>query len=231
MKKKLSAVLMGLIIVAIGVIIIGNAAFGWGVNLWFKGWWALLLTVMFLFMIINDRPRFFNVMGLVIFGLLFAKNYIEMLDKVNVWLIVCGAAVLCVGGSIIYHAIFKPRQTGEAFSSTEGGAKADSGTCSFSNLTRDFHGKTFCGGDYTCSFGSLVIDLRGASVTPGSVLELNCSFGKIEVFVDRELKAAVNSDPFCGTVKCDIATAEIGSADLKIDTSCAFGAINISYNG
>lgn len=223
MKKKISAVLFGLIIIAIGVILIGNAAFGWGISLSFKGWWAMLLMLMFLFMIINDRPRMFNVLGLVIFGLLFARYYIPVLGKINIWLVVCGAAILYVGVLIIYHAVFKNHSK-----KTSSDVADSNDSVAFKSADYDFHGKTFSGGKYDCAFGSIRIDLRGSTITVGSVLDLNCSFGKIEVYADKETKIGIKSDSSFGAVKCNAPLCEDGTEDIKINASCSFGAIEIS---
>ena len=232
MKKKIIAVLIGLIIIAIGVIVIGNGAFGWGIDIFIDGWWAALLMVVFLIFIINDGPNFFNVIGLVLFGVLFARYYIPLLKDVNVWLIIGGVLILCVGVRLIYRA-FAPKkvtvkvntqcETPDGESTEE--VEVESNNCTFSSGESKFAGKTFAGGKYSCSFGSYKVDLRGATVTKGAELDLHCSFGEIKVTVPAGSSVKLVKDSVFGTVNCSAPVADNG--DLVVKAECAFGSINI----
>lgn len=235
MKKKIIAVLLGLIIVALGVVLVGNGAFGWNVNIFIEGWWAVLFMLLFLIGIINDGPNVFNVVGLVLFGVLFARYHVPVLKNVNVWLIIGGAIILCVGVRVIYRA-FAPKKyvnvgassasdtiEGEAVDKDQ--ASPDSQNCAFSEGESNFFGRTFSGGRYSCSFGSYKVDLRGATITKGATLDLNCAFGRIEVFVPEGVTVKLAKDSVFGAVACKAPIAE--DADLIIKADCAFGAVNV----
>lgn len=229
MKKKLIAVLIGLLVIAIGVVVIGNGAFGWGINIFIDGWWAALLMVVFLIFIINDGPNFFNVIGLVLFGVLFARYYIPLLKDVNIWLIIGGALILCVGVSLIYRA-FVPRKTVTVSTCTSDDGSTEevekeANNCTFSSGESKFAGKTFSGGKYSCSFGSYKVDLRGATVTKGAELDLHCSFGEIKVTLPAGASVKLVKDCVFGTVNCSAPVVDNG--DLVVKAECAFGAINI----
>ena len=142
MRKKLIAVLLGIIVVALGVVLVGNGAFGWNINIFIEGWWAILLMLLFLIGIINDGPNLVNVIGLVLFGVLFARYHVPVLKDVNVWLIIGGAIILCVGVRIIYRAFSPKRYTsvGPATVTTDGEEgestqKPESQSCAFSEAT------------------------------------------------------------------------------------------------
>lgn len=231
MKKKLIAVLIGLIIVALGVVLVGNGAFGWNINIFVEGWWAILLMLLFLLGIINDGPNFVNVIGLVLFGVLFARYHVPVLKDVNVWLIIGGAIILCIGARIIYRA-FAPKKYVEVTSTTtvEGEAvdadtKIESQSCAFTEGESNYSGRTFAGGKFSCSFGSYRIDLRGATITKGALLDLSCAFGKIDVIVPEGVTVKVTKDSVFGGITCKAPTSD--SADLIIKADCAFGAVNV----
>lgn len=233
MRKKLIAILIGLIIIAIGVVVIGNGAFGWGINLFIDGWWAALLMVVFLIFIINDGPNFFNVIGLVLFGVLFARYYIPLLKDINIWLIIGGALILCVGVHLIYRAISPKKNIviggATGGTSSDGTAEAgepESNNCSFTSGESNFGGRTFSGGKYSCSFGSYKIDLRGATITKGALLDLNCAFGEIKVTLPAGVSVKLVKDAVFGGVNCKAPIAD--DADVVVKADCAFGTINIS---
>lgn len=233
MRKKLIAVLLGIIVVALGVVLVGNGAFGWNINIFIEGWWAILLMLLFLIGIINDGPNLVNVIGLVLFGVLFARYHVPVLKDVNVWLIIGGAIILCVGVRIIYRAFSPKRYTsvGPATVTTDGEEgestqKPESQSCAFSEGESSYAGKTFSGGRYTCSFGSYRIDLRGATITKGALLEVNSSFGKIDIVVPEGVTVKLAKDSVFGSVNCKAPIAD--NADVVIKADCAFGAVNIS---
>ena len=236
MRKKLTAVLLGIIIIAIGVILVGNGVFGWGIEIFVDGWWWVLLMLLCLIGIINDGPNFFNVVGLVLFGVLFAKNYIPLLKDVNIWLIIGGAIILCVGVRVIYRAFSPKKYVGVGSSqpagTIEGEAvdkdqpKPESQNCSFSEGESNYTGRTFSGGKYSCSFGSYKVDLRGATITKGAVLDLSCAFGKIDVVVPEGVTVNLIKDSVFGAVTCKAPLAD--NADVVIKADCAFGSVNVS---
>ncbi len=231
MRKKIIAVLIGLVVIAIGVVLVGNGAFGWNINIFIDGWWAVLLMLMFLFGIINDGPNFVNVIGLVLFGVLFARYHVPVLKDVNVWLIIGGAIILCIGVRLIYRA-FAPKKYVAVTSTTtvegeaaDADAKPESQSCAFTEGESNYAGRTFAGGKFSCSFGSYRIDLRGATITKGALLDLNCAFGKIDVVVPEGVTVNIAKDSVFGGITCKAPTAD--DADVVIKADCAFGAVNV----
>ena len=171
--------------------------------------------------------------GLVLFGVLFARYYVPLLKDVNIWLIIGGALILCIGGRLIYRA-FVPKKTVtvkvETHSETADGESTEtreieSDNCTFSSGESNFAGKTFEGGKYSCSFGSYKVDLRGATVTKGAVLELHCSFGEIKVTLPAGTSVSLAKDSVFGTVTCSV--PNVDNADIVVKAECAVGAINI----
>jgi len=220
--------MIGLIVVAIGVGIIGNAVGIWNFTIFFKGWWALALMLAFLCGIISEGPRLLNVLGLVIFGALFAKNYISILADVNIWLIVAGAAVLVVGLRLIF-GVFLPRseKTDAAHdtSSADGGYVGEGGNCAFSSCRTSYAGRTFSGGKFSCAFGEYVVDLCGATITEGAVLKADCAFGSIKIVLDSGTKVALKKDTCFGSVSFDGTESDV--ADITVKAECSFGSVKI----
>ncbi|MCQ2435919.1 MAG: hypothetical protein MJ101_03340 [Clostridia bacterium] len=106
-RKRIVRIVIGVLIILIGLVVLGNAIGLWDVDLFPKGWWALALAVMFLVMLINDGPNLANILGIVIFGLLFAKNYLPVLDGIDWWILVVACAAFAFGGKLIRDAVKK----------------------------------------------------------------------------------------------------------------------------
>ena len=230
MKNKVFSVLLAIIIVAAGVILIGNELFDWNVSLFIKGWWALLLSLMFLCGMIKDGPDAGNIVGVLLFGFLFAKNYIPALDDVNVWVLILGAFIISIGIGILKKNFFRKKRNVVVFSgSTDDGStdnfSTTSDTCAFSSARRSYAGETFSGGNFRCSFGSLTIDLRDASITEGSVLKANCAFGEMNVIVPADMDVKLTKSSFFGSISGNFSNSD--PAHLYIDAECGFGSIKI----
>lgn len=225
MKKGITTGLIGLIIVAIGVGIIGTAAGLWEFTVFFPGWWALALMIGFLVGLINDGPRFFNVLGIVIFGLLFAKYYIPFLSDVNIWLIIAGAAVLVIGLKIVLSVVLPKKEAPKVSETVVSDSGSDYESCTFSSFKKSYAGRTFSGGKFSCAFGDYIIDLCGATIAEGAVLKADCSFGSIKIFVDSGTRVVLKKGTCFGSV--DFQGTESDSADLTIEADSSFGSIKI----
>ena len=125
--------------------------------------------------------------------------------------------VLCIGVRMIVR-VFAPKKVVTA-QAVEGGenaeaVEAETQNCAFSSGESKYAGKTFSGGKFSCSFGSYKIDLRGATVTKGAVLDLNCAFGEIKVTLPAGVTVKLAKDSMLGAVNCNVTTSE--NADLIV---------------
>ena len=99
---------------------------------------------------------------------------------------------------------------------------------SFGKHLYEFAGQRFEGADVETSFGFTALDLRGADILDGAVVNIECSFGGMEIRVDKDVcvKTAVDS-AFAGVEsQCD-AQPNVGGKTLYVKGSCSFGGIEI----
>ena len=225
MKKGITTALIGLIIVAIGVIVIGNAFTWWDIDLFFDGWWALVAMIGFLIAIINDGPHFYNIIGFLIFGFLLAHYQLPGFKEVKIWLIIVGVTVLLIGGKIVLGVIMPKKYTPKNSATVVSDSGSDYESCTFSSFKKSYAGRTFSGGKFSCAFGDYIIDLCGATIAEGAVLKADCSFGSIKIFVDSGTRVVLKKGTCFGSV--DFQGTESDSADLTIEADSSFGSIKI----
>ena len=99
---------------------------------------------------------------------------------------------------------------------------------SFGKQQYEFSGQRFEGATVQTSFGFTSLDLRGADLLDGAVVDVDCSFGGMEIRVDKGIcvKTAVETS-FAGVEsKCDTLPAETFKT-LYIQGHCSFGGIEI----
>lgn len=235
MRKKISSLILGLAVIAVGVGYIGKGALGWEFDPFIKGWWAALLCFFFIITMINDKPNLFNIAGTIVFGMLFAKNYIPTLESVSLWAIIGGAIVVGIGVEIIRGAFRKSGSNTDRICATaESGIgsdpikdEGDRISCQFGKSERKYDGETFSGENFSCSFGSFTIDLSSATITSGAKISLDCGFGEIKLILPNGITANVKSSAFLGSVNNSVGSAE--NADIYINAESSFGVINIIY--
>lgn len=105
MKKNFLPIFIGVLLAIVGIGIMGNGLFNWDFKLFIDGWWALALMVMFVIFIIKDGPKLFNVLGAVVFGLIFVGYRIKLFSGINIWTVVVGIVILYFGARVIYDAV------------------------------------------------------------------------------------------------------------------------------
>ena len=105
--KKASRIIWGILVLALGVILFGNAAKLWDVTLFFDGWWAALVMLLALFSICTDKPNIVNVYFLLFGGvMLFKEQGIFIAKDTSSWLIALALLIAVAGISIIIRAAF-----------------------------------------------------------------------------------------------------------------------------
>lgn len=224
MRKKISSVILGLSVVALGVGFIGNGIFDWGFDPFVKDWWAALICFFCILSMISDKPNLFNVAGTIIFGMIFAENYIPSLENVSIWAIIGGAVVVGFGIDIIRGAFKKGGNSGTCAGESNNDDKM---SCNFGKSEQRFNGKSFDGGKFSCAFGSYTIDLRGATITSDSDISLECAFGAMTLIVPRGTTVSLKTSVFLGSISCNVDKESL--ADININAESAFGSVNIIY--
>lgn len=104
--KKASRTIWGILVLALGVILFGNATKLWDVTLFFDGWWAVVVMLLALFSICTDKPNIVNVYFLLFGGvMLFKEQGIFIAKDTSSWLIALALLIVVAGISVIIRAV------------------------------------------------------------------------------------------------------------------------------
>ena len=222
-RQKAKKIVIGLILLALGIAWLGSAVNLWDFNVFFPGWWAVLLMVCCLVSVVGDGPNVVNVFGMLIFGAVVLKSNGIIPDSVNLWLIAFALAVIVLGGKLLINAIYGNKKV-SSFSQTTGGVASAQGnfvSYAFTGETLRFSGQTIHSCGYSVSFGSLTLDFSGAVFAGDAFLSINADFGEVKVILPPGIKAeSVNSASFAS-----IRNTSEGNVSVKCKLDCAFGTI------
>lgn len=227
--KQTSKIIGGIALLAFGIV--------WALELMnvihisLEGWWTLFIIVPCFVNIFNDKHKTGAIIGfgIGILLLLAARNVILWAE---IWkYIICLVAVVW-GLSLLF---FSKKSSGchcTADSKPEpivmDGSKMHKIDVSFSKQDYSYSGQRFEGAEVHTSFGFTSLDLRDADVMDGAIITLDCSFGGIEIRVDKNIciKNEINTS-FAG-VECNCITQQVdGLKTLYVKGHCSFGGIEI----
>lgn len=218
MKKKLvSRIFLGVLILALGTILCGNAMRIWDVDVFFPGWWTLFIIIPCLYFIVVDGPDFGNVIGLVV-GVVLLLSKISIFKGYISWRIIFPVIIIIIGIKIIVSAVGDTHRTYDGYNYSK--------KSSFCDDKVDFSGQTFTGGPYKASFGKLVIDLSGAVIAQNAPFTVDCSFGEIDIILPKDVCLNLKSRAAFGEVK-NMYPINNQGVPLDIEVNCSFGTVKV----
>lgn len=224
MNNKITNILWGIVLVALGVIFGLNALEITDINIFFEGWWTLFIIVPCFIGLFRDRNKTVNAIGLGVgaFLLLACQDIIdfEILMKLMV------PAILVVIGLCF---IFRDSLGGKAAKKARNFKKSDREVCAtFSEQNVDFSGEVFDGCSLSGIFGSVNCNLKNTVITSDCAVHASAIFGGITIHVPDNVNVKIAATPIFGGVD-DKRVSKVVDAPvtLYINATCLFGGIDI----
>lgn len=234
--KKVGNWLWGLVLVALGVILGLNALNITDIEIFFPGWWTLIIIVPCFIGLFTDEHKWGNFVGLLI-GVCLLLGCLGVLSFDLVWKLFFPALLVLIGLTVIFHGTMKSatvkkiRQVREA-REEKGETETEEYWATFGGQDLNFKGKEFKGCRLDSVFGGIDLDLRGAKITEDVIVKASTVFGGIVIYVPEDLKVEVVSTSIFGGVSDKKKEMRKGEEDdgkktLYVDASCVFGGVEI----
>ena len=225
--KKLSKILWGIALIAVGSIFALKAFGVTNVEIFFDGWWTLFIIVPCLVGIFSEREKTGNIIGLLIgvFLLLCCQN---VLSFDMFWKLAIPAIIVIIGLKMIFGAIFGDKAIKMLETSRKNGDDIKVGCATFSGQNLNFDGEQFSGAELTAVFGGVKCDLRQAIIEKDCAVNATSVFGGIDILVPDNVNVKVNSNSiFGGVSEKNHRTAVQGAVTIYINATCMFGGVEI----
>ncbi len=199
--------LLGLFIIAVGVVFLGNRLEIWDANVFFDGWWTLFIIVPSLISVLK-REFISGFIGLSIgmFLLLVSNNIISWQLVGPLFLIVVGIVIIFGQNKVEFTKIKSDYLA--IFSGSENKIVGD-----------------FTETSATALFGGVDLDLRNATVKDGACITCSCLFGGIDIIVPDNVQVVVKGTPIFGGIENKVSNKS--DITLTVDCICVFGGIDI----
>jgi predicted membrane protein len=226
--KKFSAIMWGLALVALGVILGGNALGWFNINIFFNGWWTLFIIVpCFISLITNPKEWLGDLIGILIgVSLLLACR--DIISFKVLWKLLLPAIIILIGLSIIFKNLFSQKFDKAVSKLNDKFNKDDESGAVFGGSNINLAGKEFKGKNINAIFGGLKLDLREAKIKEDVIINATAVFGGIDILVPKDVAVETKSNSFFGGVSNKKKTAPKDKAPtVYVNGVALFGGIEV----
>ena len=225
--KKFGNVLWGVVLIAIGLIIGGNALGITHINIFFDGWWTLFIIIPCFIGLIKDDEKTGSLIGLLI-GIALLLGCQNILNFDLIWKLALPTILVLIGLSIVFKDALGGKVSSEIKKLNENRNGGDSYCATFAGQNVNFDGVKFTGTDLTAVFGGVKCDLRNAIIDSDVVVNASSTFGGIEIFVPSNVNIKIKSTPIFGGVSNKAnTTPDENSHTIYINGTAVFGGVEI----
>ena len=225
--KNIKNILWGIILIIIGTIIGTNALGITNINIFFKGWWTLIIIIPCFIDLFKESNKTGNIIGILI-GTVLLLCCQDILDFNKIWELILPTILIIIGLSIIFKDIFNSKINSEIKKLNE--KRLDKGYCStFSSQNIKLDKEKFTSTNLDAVFGGIELDLRNSIIEKDVVINCSCIFGGIDIYVPENVRVKVKSNSIFGGVdqKKRKNNTNESSPIIYINATCIFGGVEI----
>ena len=225
--KKFGNILWGLVLIVIGLVIGGNTLGITNINLFFDGWWTLIIIIPCLIGLFKEHEKTGNIIGLLI-GIALLLACRDLLDFDLVWKLMFPTILVVIGISIIFKDTIGGKVSEKIKELNEKKTGENEYCATFSGQDVKFDGEKFTGVDLTAVFGGVKCDLKNALIEADAVINTTSIFGGIDIIVPENVRVKIKSSSIFGGVSDGRKHAENKEGHtIYVNATCLFGGVDI----
>ena len=226
--KQSSKIIGGIALLAFGIVWILELLGLISISL--EGWWTLFIIVPCFVNIFNDRHKAGAIIGFGI-GILLILAARGIIPWNDIWkYLICLASVV-LGITLLFFnkkSCCHWHNHEQSAAIILDGSKMHKIDVTFGKQEYSYSGQRFEGAEVHNSFGFTSLDLRGADIMDGAVITVECSFGGVEIRVDKGVCVNNSIETSFAGVDCECCTQPAdGTKTLYLKGHCSFGGIEI----
>lgn len=223
MRKKMKNILVGSFFLVIGIGFLGKALGIWYFNLFFDGWWTLLIIVPCVLGMVRGGINRRSLIGVAIGILLLLWQSGIFLGPIG--RLFLPVVIIIIGLLIIFKDfIFKKFRKSNFILNI--GAKPYIAILGAQNINYD--GKKFAGCDIVAVLGGVEIDLRNAIIEKNVEISAITILGGGEIFLPKNVQVKVTSLPILGGIDNKVKNQISNNAPtVHVNVTCILGGLGI----
>ena len=219
--KQTSRIMWGIVLVFLGVVFSLNALEITDIDLFFKGWWTLLIIVPSFISLFTDMDKTGGIIGTIIgfMLLLGCRGYFDF--KVMCKLAV-PAVIIVVGLELIFKDVFN-KETKENMKKLKGNGDMRSFSAVFSTREDTVSMKFFDGAKYTAICGTVNSDLSSALIEKDVLIKIGNILGNVSVTVPDGVNVSVTSHSLFGGINNKVLNNKANQITVYVQAYCLLG--------
>lgn len=223
--NKMSNILWGVFLIAIGVIFGLNALGITNINIFFEGWWTLFIIIPSFFGLLKDNDKTGDAIGLLI-GIALLLACRNIINFHTVLKLIIPIILVIIGLSVIFKGTIKAKVKDEIKKLNKNNDKEYAATFGSQNL--DFSNEKFNGCDLNAIFGGFKCNLVNSKISEDVIVNASAIFGGITIFVPDDVNVKVTSTSIFGGVTDERKNKKVDSkVTIYINATCMFGGVEI----
>ena len=200
--NNIKNILWGIILVIIGVIIGLNTIGITDIDIFFDGWWTLVIIVPCFIGLFTNKDKTGNIIGLLV-GVILLLGMQNIIDFNLIWKLLLPSIIVIIGLSLIFKNTFNSKINNEIKKLNNKNTKDNEYCATFSGQRIDFPNEEF----------------KGAT--------LNSVFGGIDIIVPDDVNIKIKSNSIFGGVNNKKKNNEDKKYTIYVNASCLFGGVDI----
>lgn len=238
-KRSIGALVVGILLLAVGVAYAGAAFGAWDFDVFFDGWWTLFIIIPALVNIVTYGFRTSNITWLGVGLILFCWQQ-DLFRGVRTGMLIVALIVVMVGVNLIIHFIRGGKPVpNHCPPNMGGGMKQMNGMPDFSNnpeytaVMSGIETKNACqdllGAKLVAVMGGIELDFSEAVVTRDIVIHVTTVMGGIDIRPPRNVRVCVKSTPILGGVDNKAASLPADAVAPQVTILCTaiLGGIDV----
>lgn len=224
--NNIKNILCGIILVIIGVIIGLNTIGITDIDIFFDGWWTLVIIVPCFIGLFTNKDKTGNIIGLLV-GVILLLGMQNIIDFNLIWKLLLPSIIVIIGLSLIFKNTFNSKINNEIKKLNNKNTKNNEYCATFSGQRIDFPNEEFKGATLNSVFGSITCDLREAKIKEDVVINASSVFGGIDIIVPDDVNIKIKSNSIFGGVNNKKKNNEDKKYTIYVNASCLFGGVDI----
>ena len=229
--KNIRRVILGVVLIALGVVFALNAFGITSIDLFFEGWWTLFIIVPCSISLFTEKDKIGSVIGILI-GVALLLCARDVWDFDVVVKLIIPILIVIAGLKLIFGSVFNRGKSKVAVATIEikgdadGTGDKDSCTAIFSGNEFRADGREFDGAELNAIFGGVDFRLENAVFTKDVTVNATAIFGGVDIFVPDNVRVEVRSTSIFGGAS-NKAKDNVGEHTLYVNATSIFGGVDI----
>lgn len=216
----------GIILIIVGVVFGLNSLELTNINIFFKGWWTLLIIIPSLQGLIEGKEMKSSLICLIV-GLLLLLNSRNIISFDLIWKLFFPIVIVSVGISLLLNNNDIKNVNKEINDLSKKKLK-NSITATFSEQKIDYNNEKFTGAEINSIFGSVELDLNKALITKDILINVTNIFGGTDIIVPKNVKVISKHNSIFGGVENKLSTKDMPEKPIiYINSVNIFGGLKI----